>query len=290
MNDAPARVLDRAADFLWRNARLLERALFARTFLGGPPDAVQSALRAYRNPDGGFGHALEPDVRAPASMPLHCEIALRAMRDAGVRDPELAGGVADFLASVAEPDGRVPIVLPAVLAHPHASHWAAPIFGGDSPNPTAALAGLLLDQGFGHPWLARAVPWCWERLARPLADAHEVAAALVFLEHAPERPRAAALAHAVAGAAEKAAWYLADPAAESYGVTPLHLCPTPDAIARSAFPDALLEAHLDALAARQQPDGGWPIAFEPPGPGAACEWRGRWTLDALGVLRAWHRI
>ena len=64
--------LERAADFLWRNARLLERTMFAQEFLGGPPDAVLNALMAYRNADGGFGSALEPDVRAPGSMPLHC--------------------------------------------------------------------------------------------------------------------------------------------------------------------------------------------------------------------------
>jgi hypothetical protein len=286
----PARALERAADFLWRNARLLERALFARLFQEKAADAVRSAVLAYRNPDGGFGHALEPDVRAPDSMPLHCEIALRALHDAHVRDAELAGGVADFLARVADADGRVPILLPAALGYPRAPHWAAPALGGDSPNPTAALAGLLLEQRVTHPWLERAAPWCWKRLARPLADAHEIAAALVFLEHAPDRTRAAALAPALAGAAEKAAWYRADPAATSYGLTPLQLCPAPDSLARAAFPDALLEAHLDALAARQQDDGGWPIAFEPPGPAAVYEWRGRFTLEALHLLRGWGRV
>jgi hypothetical protein len=38
--------LERAADFLWRNARLLERTMFAREFLGGPPGAVINALMA----------------------------------------------------------------------------------------------------------------------------------------------------------------------------------------------------------------------------------------------------
>jgi hypothetical protein len=75
--------LDHAADFIWRNARLLERTIFAHAFLDGSPKAVAAAVFAYRNADGGFGHAMEPDVRAPDSMPLHCEIALRAMCDAG---------------------------------------------------------------------------------------------------------------------------------------------------------------------------------------------------------------
>ena len=38
-------------------------------FEDGPAEPVIEALRGYRNPDGGFGHALEPDVRCPSSQP-----------------------------------------------------------------------------------------------------------------------------------------------------------------------------------------------------------------------------
>ena len=281
--------LDRAATFVWGHARLLERTLFARRFLAGPAEPVVAALLAYRNPDGGFGHALEPDVRSPRSMPLHCEIALRALQDAGVRHGEIAEGICRFLASVAEPSGRVPIVLPGVLDYPHAAHWRVPS-AGDSPNPTAGLVGLLRAQGAEHPWLERAEAWCFARLAEPVGEVHQIASFLVFLEHAPERARAEALALAVAGQAAKASFYRGDPASESYGVTPLQLCPTPSARGRGAFDDALLGAHLDALAAAQQEDGGWPISFAPPSPAAVHEWRGRWTLEALAALRAYGRL
>ncbi len=282
--------LERAADFLWRNARLLERALFAHRFRNGPAEAVTAAVHAYRNADGGFGNAAEPDVRAPDSMPLHTEIALRALDTAGVRDPELASGACTFLASVAEPTGRVPIVLPSVLDYPRASHWNEPIFTGDSINPTGALVGLLTRQGVHHPWLRRAEPFCWERVERPIGDAHEIAAALTFLDCVPDRARAEKLTERIVNRAENASFYLADPDATGYGLTPLHLCPVPDAIGRNTFPDALIDAHLDALAARQQEDGGWPITFEPPSSAAVLEWRGRWTLDALLTLRAYGRL
>jgi hypothetical protein len=286
----PGPALSRAAWFLAGHARLLERARFARRFLGAPGEPVLAALLAYRNPDGGFGHALEPDVRAPDSMPLHCELALRALLDAGLARPELARSVCDFLETVAEPEGRVPIVLPAVLDHPRAPHWDHPLFRGDSPNPTAALVGLLRAQGAEHAWLERAEDWCWRRLEAPLADAHEIAAALVFAEHAPDRRRAAALALRLAAEAPNAAFYRADPASGAYGLTPLQLCPTPDALARQGFRGDLLEAHLEALAAAQQEDGGWPIAFDPPTPAAAFEWRGHFTLQALAILEAWGRL
>ena len=52
-----------AADFIWRNARLLERHVFSRLFLGGSAKAAVAALLPYQNPDGGFGNGLEPDIR-----------------------------------------------------------------------------------------------------------------------------------------------------------------------------------------------------------------------------------
>lgn len=288
MTHAEKPSLERAARFLYANGRRLERALFECRYRGGPGSAVAAALRAYRNPDGGLGHALEPDVRAPGSMPLHCELGLRALEDADLRDPELAAGVCEFLATVAEADGRVPIVTREVRDHPHASHWDAPPFVGDSPNPTAALAGLLLAQGVRHPWPARAVEWSWARLERPVEEAHEAVSALTFLERVPERARAEELAVRLLRDPAGLAWYLPEPG-DGYGLTPLHLCPTPRSIARAAFPDALLERNLDLLAARQQEDGGWPEIHAAPSPAAALEWRGRWTLDALDVLRAWGR-
>lgn len=290
MADRTPPSLERAADFLWRNARLLERALYALLFASGPSQPVVSALRAYRNPDGGFGHGLEPDVRAPNSMPLHTEIALRALNSASVLDPEIARGACEFLSGVAEPSGRVPILLSAALDYPHAAHWDRALLTSESINPTGALAGLLLEQGVQHPWLAQAVEWCWQSAEQPIHEAHEIASALTFLEHVLDRPRAEKLAEGLVRRADSASFYVADPAATSYGLSPLQLCPLPDSIGRSAFPDDLIEAHLDALAARQQEDGGWPISFAPPSPAAELEWRGRWTLEALSTLRAYERV
>ena len=282
--------LDYAADFIWRNARLLERTIFAHAFFSGPADAVHAAVLAYRNVDGGFGHAMEPDVRAPDSMPLHCEIALRAMCDAGIRDARIANGVCDFLATIAEPEGRVPIVTAKICDYPRAAHWSDPQTVGDSPNPTASLAGLLIYQGVEHSWLSRATEWCWRRIEKPIGEAHEILNALTFLEHAPDRPRAQKLASRVVVRIEGTNWYRKDPASSTYGVTPLQLCPRPDSIGRPSFADDLIEAHLDALAARQQDDGGWPITWTPPSPASEFEWRGRWTLEALLCLRAYDRI
>ena len=57
---------ERARRFLKTEARSLERTLFERHFEAGPAGAVLAALAAFQNDDGGFGRALEPDVRTPS--------------------------------------------------------------------------------------------------------------------------------------------------------------------------------------------------------------------------------
>src|SRR5438309_11829070 len=71
--------LSAAADFIWRNARLLERHVFTHLFLGGDKAPVLEALRPYQNSDGGFGNGLEPDIRGPVSQPVPVEIAFRTL-------------------------------------------------------------------------------------------------------------------------------------------------------------------------------------------------------------------
>jgi hypothetical protein len=282
--------LDRAGEFVRRNARLVERALFNHLFVTPSPRSVVAALGAYQNEDGGFGNALEADIRAPASMPVACEQALIMLWQAGIRDRRLASALCAYLASVARADGYVPIVTREILDYPRAAHWSAPSFDGDSPNPTAGLVGMLLYQGAQSEWLSSAAEWCWRRLERPLQDAHETACALRFLECAPDRDRAREVALRLARAAEHTSWFLKYPDPSRYAVTPLILCPTPDAIGRAAISDEIIDAHLDALVAQQQDDGGWPISWEAPGVGAAIEWRGRFTLDALITLHAYDRL
>ena len=41
--------------------------------------AVAEVLRGYVNPDGGFGSALEPDLRTSESQPIFVEVGLQAL-------------------------------------------------------------------------------------------------------------------------------------------------------------------------------------------------------------------
>src|SRR5512143_2702900 len=71
--------LAKSRDFIMREARPLEQAVYRFRFEGGSADAVLAALEHFRNPDGGFGKALEPDLRAPESSVLATMRALQAL-------------------------------------------------------------------------------------------------------------------------------------------------------------------------------------------------------------------
>jgi hypothetical protein len=293
--------------FLDREGRVIERRLAAVLFDGADPSGVVDAVRAYRNPDGGFGHGLEPDKRCPASLPIDVESALDILLVAGGAGEAGAGGgtvdwsrdlghdslvlgACDWLGSVAAPEGAVPLSFPVMERYPRAEHWSDWTYT-PALNPTAGLAGRLHRMGVTHPWLDQATDWTWARLESGFdEDAHALAEVLVFLADVPDRGRAQAVGAHVGAWLATASWYRADPADPAYGVTPLHLASSPDSPWRRLFDDTTIEGHLDRLARDQQPDGGWAITWEPPGAASTLEWRGIETLRALRTLRAYGRF
>jgi hypothetical protein len=280
---------DRAKNFIYSNSRFLERLLFAVRFEDASPECVGRLISAYQNPDGGLGHALEPDVRCSESQPLFVSVGLTAMRDAGWRDRDLSLSICSFLEGISDADGLVPILLPSALKAPHASHWRST--GQPALNPTASICGLLHYQGVEHPWLSRATRTCCEILLRePPREAHTLGCATLLVEYLPDQRLATEIAEQIASALPGSAFYIAHAPVQTYGLTPLHFAPTPTSRWRRLFTDEQIEGHLAHLLATQQADGGWPITWEAPGPGSTAEWRGKGTLEALVTLVAYGYI
>ena len=280
--------------FLRKQARLLERRLFATCFLGAPATGVVDALRGYQNDDGGFGHGLEPDKRCPASLPIDVEVAFHALSTAGASDATIVRRACDFLARTAAEagaGGAVPPAFPVIEEFPRAAHWAEWTYQ-PGINPTAGLVGLLYEMGVEHPWVTQATTYCWEKLeaGQVLDDVHTFSEALVFLEHVPDRQRADRCAAELAGRLGEIPGMHIDPNAQGYGLSPLHFAPTAKSRWRELFTSEQIEAHLDRLAGRQQPDGGWTISWEPPSKASELEWRGIVTLDALRTLTSYGRL
>jgi len=272
-------------EFVRREGRLVERRLFATLFEGADPAGVVDTLRGYQNPDGGFGHALEPDKRCPDSIPLDVETAFDVLLAAGARDDEMVRRACDWLQSIATPEGAVSLGLPVVEQYPRAEHWGEWTYQ-PGLNPTAGLVGRLIELGIDHPWRDQAAAWCAGELEKGFPeDAHAMHESMIFLEHQPDVELGK-----VKEWLPKLSYYRAAADDPSYGVTPLHLAPTPDSVWRPLFDDKQLEAHLDRLIADQQEDGGWAITWEPPGAAATIEYRGIVTVQALRTLKAYGRL
>lgn len=299
----PARSpLFRAEQFVWLTARVLEQHLFAHHFLHGTPDAVEAALDAYRNEDGGYGHALEPDLRGPVSQPLHTAHALRVLDAVGRCGGQRVERVCRYLTAVSTADGALPAIHPSQRGYPVAPF--VPVVD-DPPSEllaTGPVVGLLHRNEVWHAWLFRATDFCWQAV-ESLEKSHpyEVEAAVAFLDSAPDRSRAEAAADRLGRLVREQRLAALDPdrlaaypVASGYAPGEHHFphdfARSPESVARAWFTDDEMARSLDHLAAQQQDDGGWPIRWRQWAPAPALESRPMVTIEALRTLRAYGRF
>jgi len=293
--------LSRAEQFIWLTARVLEQRRFEYHFLDGSADAVDTALDAYRNPDGGYGHALEPDLRGPVSQPLHVATAMRVLDSVGRCKGPRMEAVCRYLTGVSTRDGALPAVHPSLRGYP-AAPWI-PVT--DHPPgdllTTGPVAGILHRNDVWHAWLFRATDFCWsavESIER--THPYEVHAALTFLSAVPDRARARAAAARLGRLVREQRLVVLDPDRESeyevadgYAPGEYHYVTdyarTPDSPARQWFTDLETERALDRLRERQQKDGGWPVNWREWAPTTHAESRPYVTIEALLTLRAYGR-
>lgn len=277
-----------AERFVIANARLLDRHRLAVMLHGAPAEPVLAALRAYRNPDGGFGHALEPDVRAPESEPAAVLHALDVLEGIDALDDPMVAEATSWIASIAGEDGGVPFVMPTAAAHPRGP-WMVPSDGGS--HLTYALAGALWHAGSQDPWLQKATEWCWAKLDRPDGlSPYTVKFALGFLDRVPDEDRATAAIEALRGRIGADGCIRVTGGTEDEKLTPLKLSERPGRRSRTLFTDEQIEADLDRLEHGQQDDGGWTFDWLAWSPGQTVEWRGAITLWSLATLRAHGRL
>lgn len=281
--------IDRAAadNFVWSAARLVDRHRYALLFKDEPAEAVLEALRGYRNPDGGFGHALEPDLRCPGSQPVPTFYGLEILAEAGAAQGEMAGDARAWIAGIAEPNGGIPQVLPGFEPYPH-SPWMAPAPGSMLTLALAAVlhAGGSPDEG----WLAQATDWCWNSIdTRDAPGGYWLKFALAFLDAVPAEPRARA---AIASLVDRAASATVTVGGGIEGETlrPLDLSPHPHSRSRDLVTEEQIQAHLDLVEAEQQPDGGWMFDWLAWSPAQTNDWRGIVTIRALTWLRDHGRL
>jgi hypothetical protein len=286
--------LTAARSFMAGHARVLDRRRFELLFEGADAGPVLAALNAYLNPDGGYGHGLEPDLRAPESQPAAALHAFEVFADVGPATAPEAAELCDWLDAVALPNGGLPFALPIGDPTACAPFWAHADPQAFSLQITAIVAAhanrvAAHDAAVaGHPWLARATNCCLAAIdaldAAP--SAYELAFAVRFLDAVHDRDRAAprllmrlgeyvpddGRLRVAGGRPDETLW-------------PLDLAPEPGRPARTILDEAAVKSDLERLAGEQDEDGGWSVDFQSYSPAAALEWRGYATVRALTILR-----
>ena len=282
--------IDAAEQFIAARGRVLERRRFDRLMRDGRAEPVRDAVAAYRNPDGAFGYALEPDGRAPGSQPLAVDQALGILHEADAWSAEMAAAACDWLQATAPAEGGAAAVDPSIAGWPHAPWWTPGKEGSASLATTGLIAGTLHARGTRHPWLQQATEVMWSRIdALAEAGPYDLRGVFRFLDHVPDRARARQALDVAGRLLFKLDLVALDPDAPGEVHGPLDYAPTPG-LASSLFDDDVLDAHLDHLARAQRDDGGWTFNWMAWSPAAEQEWRGIRTVEVLHTLRAYGRL
>ncbi|NUR89398.1 MAG: hypothetical protein HOY71_35385 [Nonomuraea sp.] len=287
--------LSAVAGFMATHARVLDRHRFHLLMGDGGPGPALAALDAYRNPDGGYGWGLEPDLRSPESQPGAALHAFEVFAEIAPETSPRAVELCDWLGSVTLPDGGLPFALPLTLTEGTAPWWAGAATGTSSLQITAVSAAAAHRVAAhdpavaAHPWLDRATRYCLDTIQamdeRP--HAYVLSFAVRFLDAVHEiRPEAGDLLKRLAAYIPDDGQVRVEGGTEEERLRPLDFAPYPGRPVRGLFAPEVVAADLDRLAGLQQDDGGWVVDYAPISPAGALDWRGAATVRAVEVLRA----
>ncbi|MQA96243.1 MAG: hypothetical protein GEV11_16930 [Streptosporangiales bacterium] len=286
--------LSAATSFMATHARLLDRRRFELLLGEGDTEAVLAAVDGYRNPDGGYGWGLEPDLRAPESQPGGALHAFEAFEAIAPATTPRAAQLCDWLASVTLPDGGLPFALPVADAAGCAPFWAQADPKTSTLQSTAFTAGSALrvaahDPAVArHPWLGQATRYCLNAIEAIGDTPHaiELLFAIRFLDAASDsHPEALDLLDGLRRFIPADGLLPVAGGAADEVIRPLDIASEPGRPARTLYDQAVIDAELHRVAAEQQDDGGWLVHFASYSPAAALEWRGYRTVGAVSTLK-----
>jgi hypothetical protein len=291
--------LSAALSFMAGHGRVLDRRRLQLLLGDSDPDAVLSALDAYRNPDGGYGWGLEPDLRAAESQPGGALHAFEVFDDVAPTTTPRAVELCEWLAAATRADGGLPFALPVTDAAGLAPFWAQADPTVSSIQITAYVTAVAHRVAAhdpavaAHPWLDRATRFCLTRISGMNEDSHalELVAALGFLDavHDTHPEAGSRLDHLGRLLPASGSLHVAG-GAEDETVKPLDFAPNPGRPVRKLFHSDAISADLQRLANGQQDDGGWRVDFASYSPAAVLEWRGYQTVRAVSILQHNHLI
>jgi hypothetical protein len=293
-----------ACRYVEAHGRALEIARLRFLFKHAPAAEVIAALAEYQNSDGGFGNALESDIRMPGSSALATSIAFQMLRETGAAvQTEMTRRAAAYLVHTCDLDKLTWRVIPIEAENwPHAPYWSQTGreegFAGFQLNPTAELLGYLVDYPDGVP--AELVTALTGKVVSHLGGLDQMVMhdflccqRLVDSIRLPAVNRAAILNELLrllpgTVSTDPAQW-------TGYCLRPLWAAPQPSS---PFYPQlrAAIAANLDYEIATQLPDGSWPANFswgdhEPEmWPVVLQEWKGVFVIEKMLALERYGRI
>ena len=301
MQTLDPKAFDRARRFMLDHARPLDRARFRFLFDAGPAGDVRDALRAYANPDGGFGHGLESDFQLPDSSVMATSHAFHPLREIGADDDcDLVQGALRYLAeawNASRPGWED--VPERVNEFPHAPWWQRATGGAPRPwgNPEADVIAAFHEHPAQLPdgLLERVTRLALDQLERvePPCERYIALCYLRLADAAPAAVRGPILERLQGDAREMLDLDPAVLAASEF--QPWWLAGSRDApLAGPLRPE--IELGLDGEIARQHDDGyweprwSWGPEFPDAWQRARSELLGSETLRTLLALRGWGRF
>lgn len=273
-------LIQKAKEFIHREGRDIEKALFDLHFSNGLLEDVIAVLERYQNEDGGF-FGLEVDIKAPQSNPFATELALVAMRWSNVpRDHPVLQRTVQYLENTQREDGtwRFRAEIYEYELATWFKNWVWP-----NINPACTIAGLLRQFGMGSRELHTRVQALFERLAKPADLAgneyYQVRPYAYYFQTEHDFPAADFYCWGVV-------WWMVRQHLTNPGLDATHLldfASMSNSAVAVRLPASVLRAKLDELILGQSEDGGWPTPYDP-------LWRGWNTVMNLMTLREYGRI
>lgn len=277
---------EKAKKWIEKNARPLEKARLRFYFENGKLDEVKTELLKFQNSDGGFGHALEPDLRTPDSSILATSLAFQIQNVVSANK---------YLLNNYDKKNKTWRIIPlSAEDSPHAPWWdqadQKEKFLGFHLNPTAEILGYLpefnsnlgekilgvlkkLNEIEMHDFL------CSKRLSES-KNIPEVFRQDLIVEL--ERLLGTCLV------TDSSKW-------SGYGLRPLQVVDSPNSVYFNKLKNSV-ETNLDYEIDTQNSNGAWlptwswqgkfPDEWEK----AKTEWSGMLTLEKLLILKKFNRI
>ncbi|MCY4062442.1 MAG: hypothetical protein OXG53_08740 [Chloroflexi bacterium] len=271
--------LKKARQFVYRNGTLLERALYSWLFDGGSLQRLHQIILCYKNPDNGFGHGLEHDLKAPQSNPLALEYLLGVMKHAGVPAGPVFSGSAAWVEAQMDDHGNLRNP-PETREYPLEWWWKEK---GGQTMPDSIVGNLIRFRCATPSLIEKTKAWALANYTPAKVRENEwlfmAYHAFDFFFAIDELPdlqqfRQATIDNILA---------CAEAAPPSQYDSLFAFAPEPDSMIARALPSGLLDRFLDHLSNAQQEDGHWLDQHNLP------QWYPMTTINILLALKRYGR-